>query len=84
MSVAKHVIEERLRRCEEQLKQDEAKSQRVLADLDIFREKVESGDITVDEFDDPSVVRHIEELRERVKRDTAPPVPTLAVVRPRR
>jgi hypothetical protein len=72
----KCAIEERLRRCEEQLQKDEVQSRQVLSELDVFREKVESGDIDVsDEFDDPSVVRHIEELRDRVRRDSAPPLP---------
>lgn len=78
MADTKHVSD-RLQRCEQQLRQDEERSRRVMRDLDIFQKKVDSGEISFDDFDDPSVVRHIDDLRERVRRESPGPISSHAV-----
>lgn len=68
-------IEEKLRACETTLKNEIAELEAVATVVDDITEKVESGEIIVTGGvpvpvdDDPSMVRHINELRREVERE---------------
>jgi hypothetical protein len=70
-------IEARIRKCEEIAAIDTAETEQVHRKLDALMEQIDSGDLDFsEEFEDPSVVRHIAELRERVRRESGvPPLP---------
>jgi hypothetical protein len=69
-------LEARLAMCKAKLDSAAADGQEVEAKLDDLARRFDSGELQVDETwdDDPSVVKHIAELRERVRRDSSPAI----------
>lgn len=84
-------IEEKLRACEQQLAGEIAELDAVAATVEDITEKVESGEILVPGTvvapidDDPSMVRHITELRREIERERreSPGLEVLLGTRPR-
>jgi len=68
-------IERVLQACERRAARHTVASANVAKKLDTLIREIDRGEVTLDgsEFEDPSVVRHVEELRKRVKAATHPP-----------